>query len=156
MPKKSIAMEINELRAMSVPALVERYEAAYGKPPRVKHRDWLWRRVAWRVQEKRFGGLSGAAKCRLDELIAELDLPLKGRTVRAGVGRHRRPNDPPIGTTLSRTWKGTEIRATAAEGGWEYEGVVYRSLSAVAREVTGAHWNGRLFFNLTKRKGAKQ
>ncbi len=155
MPKKSIAAEITELRAMSVAELVERYATAYGKPPRVKNRAWLWRRCAWKLQERRYGGLSGAAKRRLDELIAELDLPLNGRTVRARVGRTRHPDDPPIGTTLSRVWKGTEIRATAVEGGWEYEGVVYRSLSAAVKAITGSHASGPAWFGLTKRKAAR-
>ncbi len=156
MKQKPITAEINELRTMSVPALVARYEAVYGKPPRTKNRTWLWRRVAWKIQEARFGGLSGAARRKLDELIAELDLPLGGRTVRGDVRRHRHPNDPPVGTTISRTWKGTEILATCVEGGWECEGVVHRSLSAVARAVTGSHMSGRAFFGLTKRKAARR
>ncbi len=68
MPKQTITQEIQQLRSMAVPELVERYEAVHGKPPRVKHKDWLWRRIAWKVQEQRFGGLSEVAKRRLDEL----------------------------------------------------------------------------------------
>ena len=150
---KNIPQEIAALRAMAVPELVKRYEDVYGKPPRVKHRDWLWRRIAWKIQEQRFGGLSEVAKRRLDELIAELELPMGQRTVNGKIARSR-PGNPPRGTTLTRLWKGQEIRATAVEGGWEYNGVVHRSLSAVANAVTGSHWNGRLFFGLTKRKGA--
>ncbi len=155
MPKQTITQEIQQLRGMAVPELVDRYEAVFGKPPRVKHRDWLWRRIAWKVQEQRFGGLSNVAKRRLDELIAELDLPLGQRTVNGKVARSR-PGSPPLGTTLTRVWKGQDIRTTAVEGGWEHEGVVYRSLSAVAKALTGSHWNGRYFFGLTKRKGARR
>ena len=157
---RPMATVIAELRTLNVASLMERYEAAFGRPPRIKHREWLWRRIAWKVQEQRFGGLSTVAKRRLDELIAELDLPLgnNGTTVRGevreGRGGSRRPTDPVLGTTLTRTWKGREIAATRVEGGWEHDGVVYRSLSAVAKAVTGSHWNGRLFFGLTKRKGA--
>jgi hypothetical protein len=121
---KTIAQEIQELRAMPVADLVERYEALYGKPPRSKNRNHLWRRCAWKVQEARFGGLSTVAKRRLDELIAELDLPLgRVETVRRDVGRA----DPVAGTTLTRTWKNREITATAVDGGWECDGVVHRS-----------------------------
>ncbi len=67
-------------------------------------------------------------------------------------GRVTRPGDPPLGTTLTRVWKGHEVRATAVEGGWEHDDVVYRSLSAVAKAVTGSHWNGRLFFGLKSRR----
>lgn len=56
------------------------------------------------------------------------------------------------GTVFTRTWKGREVRTVAVDGGYEYEGAVYRSLSAVAKAVTGSHWNGRLFFGLTERK----
>ncbi len=153
---RSIAAEIHELRAMSVPELVARYEGVYGKPPRVKHRAWLWRKVAWRIQETRFGGLSGAAMRRLDELIGELDLPLNGaRAEREKLGGRRRRGDPPVGTTLSRVWKGTEIRATAVEGGWEHEGVVYHSLSAAVKAITGSHASGPAWFGLTKRRAAR-
>ena len=153
MARKSIAREIQKLRAMAVPELVDRYEDVYGKPPRVKHRDWLWRRIAWKLQEQRYGGLSTIAKRRLDELIEELDVPLVGggRKVRGPVGRPHRAGEPGVGTTLTRVWKGREILTTAVEGGWEHEGIVHRSLSAVAKAVTGSHWNGRLFFGLTRR-----
>ena len=65
-----------------------------------------------------------------------------------------KPGDQPVGTTLTRVWRGNEIRTTRVEGGWEYDGVMYRSLSAVAKAVTNSHWNGRLFFGVTKRKRA--
>ncbi len=70
----------------------------------MKNRTWLWRRIAWKIQEQKFGGLSEVAKRRLDELIAELDLPLTGeRTVRAKVNGTARRGEPVVGTTLTRT-----------------------------------------------------
>ena len=150
----SIAREIESLRRMKVPELVERYEELFGKPPRVRHREWLWKRVAWKIQEQRFGGLSEVAKRRLEELISEIDLPIgdRHRTVTGAVRARRNAQDPAMGTSLVRVWKGREIRAVAVEGGYECGGVVYRSLSAVAKAVTGSHWNGKLFFGLTERK----
>ncbi len=156
MKQKPIVEEIQELGTMSVPELVDRYEAVFGKPPRTKNRTWLWRRVAWKIQEKRFGGLSGAAMRRLDELIAELDLPLHGARVERGkLGGRRRRGDPPVGTRLSRTWKDQEIHVTAVDGGWEHEGVVYRSLSAVVKALTNSHASGPAWFGLTKRRAAR-
>ncbi len=159
MPKskqKSIAAEIQELRVMPVSELVDRYETVFGKPPRVKHKDWLWRRIAWKIQEQRFGGLSEVAKRRLDELIAELDLPLTDqRTVRGRVNGTARQGKPVAGTTLTRTWKGREIQVTRSEQGWEHDGVVYRSLSAVVKAITGSHASGPAWFGLTKRKAAR-
>ncbi len=149
---KSIAAEIAELRGLRVPELVVRYEAVYGKSPRVKHRDWLWRRIAWKIQEQRFGGLSGAAKRKLDELIAELDVPLLAEKAEPKKTVHRVNGEPQIGTTLVRVWRDREILATRTEEGWECDGVVFRSLTAAAQAITGSHWNGKLFFGLTKRK----
>ena len=152
---RRMSEEIVELRTLAVPDLVQRYEAVFEKPPRVKHREWLWRRIAWKVQERRFGGLSGVAKRRLDELIAELDLDLgEGRTVGGRVRGGRKRGDPVVGTTLVREWRGQEIHATRREEGWEHEGVVHRSLSAVAKAVTGSHVSGPAWFGLVPRKGA--
>ena len=141
---------------MAVPDLVDRYETVFGKPPRVKHKDWLWRRIAWKIQEQRFGGLSEVAKRRLDELIAELDLPLTGeRTVHGRVNAATRHGQPVVGTTLARTWKGREIQATRTDQGWEHDGVVYRSLSAVVKAATGSHASGPAWFGIKRRKAAR-
>jgi hypothetical protein len=147
---KPISEEIADLRAMNGPELIERYVAMFGKLPRCRQPSWLFQRCAWRLQEKRLGGLSDTAKARLEELIAEIDIDLGA--VRAQVKRGRQDM---LGVTVKRLWKGREVSATTVEGGcWELDGVVYRSLSAVAKHVTGAHWNGRHFFGLTKRKDA--
>ena len=72
MKTKTIPEEIAELRAMAVPELVARYEAVFEKAPRVKHRSWLWRRIAWKIQEQRLGGLSTVAKAKLEEVYFHL------------------------------------------------------------------------------------
>ena len=149
-----LAREIQELRGLSMNDLVNRYVELFGKTPRVKHREWLWKRCAWKIQEERYGGLSQAARRRLEEIIAEIDLPLVENQRRvSGLlrGKRRAPEDK-VGTVFTRTWHGREIRVQVVETGYEWDGVVYTSLSAVAKAVTGAHWNGRLFFGLTKRK----
>ena len=61
-------------------------------------------------------------------------------------------DDPLPGTVLTREYKGREVRVRVLEKGFEYEGQPYRSLSAVAKAITGSHWNGRLFFGLRKGK----
>ncbi len=151
---KSIATELVELHQMSRPELVQKYTELYGKTPRTIHRLRLWRRCAWKLHEQRFGGLWGAARRRLDELRAELDIPLDDEETTVS-GRLRRRSDPPIGTTLVRAYKGQEVRVDVTENGFEWNGVVYRSLSATAGAITGSHWNGRLFFGLTARKRSK-
>ena len=149
-----ICKVIEQLKQMSVAELCERYAELHGKAPRCKNRTWLWRRCAWKVQERRYGGLSTAARRRLDALIAEIDLsPMV--TPRGASRPLRRPGNGKvlaIGTTLVRQWHGQDICVVVRESGFEWNGQIYRSLSAVARAVTGAHWNGRLFFQLTTRK----
>ena len=152
---KPITEELRELTIMTPVELADRYELLFGHPPRIKNRQWLWKRIAWKLQERRWGGLSGAARARLDALIAELDLPLdeRRRTVKGRLWPAVPASAPKPGTVLARTWKGREIRVEVTENGYLYESEVYRSLSAVARAVTGSRWNGRLFFGLTQRGG---
>jgi len=147
---KPVAEEIAELRAMNVAELVERHVQVFGRLPRCKQPVWLFRKIAWKIQEQRFGGLSETAKRRLEELIAEIELPLGNGSLPARKQIKRIGSTVP-GTTVTRVWKGREIRATAVEGGFEFEGAVYRSLSAIAKAVTKSHWNGRYFFGLTRR-----
>jgi len=144
---KTIRDEINQLRKMKGPELVEQYVAMFGKPPRCKQPSWLFQRCAWRLQEMRLGGLSEVAKKRLEELIAEIDIDLGATRKKIKSGRR-----DTLGVTVNRVWKGRIITATSVDGGWEHDGQLYRSLTAVAKAVTGAHWNGKHFFGLTKRE----
>lgn len=150
--------ELAELRALDRDALIERYRAETGRAPRQVNVAWLVRRLAWKAQERRLGGLSATARATLDALVAEVELPPAAKpatatgTVRAKTKAPSAPIAP--GTTLTRTWHGQEVRATAVDGGFECGGTVYPSLTAVAKAVTGAHWNGRLFFGVATRKRA--
>ena len=148
----TIAEEVAELRALPAAELTKRYVEVFGREPRIRHRAYLWKRLAWKAQEARLGGLSEVAKARLEELIGQLDLPLqeRNRTVSGRLRGGRRAGQK-LGTTLTREWRGQQISVTIVEGGFEHGGVVYKSLSAVAKVVTGSHWNGRLFFNLRQR-----
>ncbi|MCE9595035.1 MAG: DUF2924 domain-containing protein [Planctomycetes bacterium] len=149
----TITDEIAELRALSAHELADRYEQVFGKPPRVKHKEYLWKRIAWKLQEQRFGGLSGAAQRRLEELIAEIDIPL-GEQTRTIVGKLRPTNTKtthvPIGAVLTREWRGETIVVTSTSAGFEFNGEVYASLSVIARKVSGTQWNGPAFFGLRK------
>ena len=156
MTADGITKEIAALRQMKVPELVERYCELHGKEPHVRHREWLWKRIAWKAQEKRYGGLFGVAKRRLEELIAEIELPTEDqqRTVTGKLGKSRKPGEPKLGTTLTRTWRGRELVVQVREDGYEHDGTLYRTLSAAAKAITGTHLSGRAFFGLTQRKEA--
>ena len=165
MMEKSMLGEINRLRQMTVAELREEWERLYGEPTRSRNRDYLWRRLAWRVQELAHSGLSDHAKARIEELategfqrtrtpsVAALDADRDAQAKREPkVTRIRDARRPTPGTILSRPYHGREIRVVALEDGFEWEGRRFGSLSAVAKAVTGQKWNGWLFFGLTQRK----
>ena len=165
MPEQaSVTAQIQALRGMKVADLRLKWRELFGEDSRSNNRDFLWRRLAWRVQELAYGGLSERAKARLAELAKEVDLrflPPRGwkdaleaaSAARPAIepGPIRDPRLPKPGTMLSRPYRGHDIRVTILDKGFEWQGRPYRSLSAVAREVTGQRWNGLLFFGLTKR-----
>ena len=152
----TISQQLRQLRDLSTAQLADRYAELHGKAPRIKNHAFLLRRVAWKLQEREFGGLPERAKARLEELIAEIALALHDPTP----PRPRRPQRtesraPMAGTTLIRKWHDQEIRVEVRDGGFEWNGALYGSLSAVAKAITGANWNGRLFFGLTQRRAAQ-
>jgi len=160
----SVLRAINELRGMTVRELQAKHIELYGFPTRSKHKQQLFRRLAWRVQELKWGGLSEETKQRLDEIADSMDpfdarfLPPRGGQGRrrvVAVGAARRPELAP-GTTLTREYQDDTHEVTVLESGIEYRGKVYRSLSGVAREITGTNWNGRRFFGLVDAKGARR
>ncbi len=152
-----IGAEIEKLRTMTGPELIAKYEHLFAKPPRVKHRAHLWKRCAWKLQEQRYGGLSGAAKARLDALIAEIDIGIDGkeRGVKTPLRGHRKKGKLAVGTTLVRRWRDRDIRVVVTESGYELDGQTYRSLTAAVQAITGAHWNPKIFFGLVKRKRSR-
>jgi hypothetical protein len=149
----TIPQQLQELLTLSPAELARRYEALFGKPPRVRNKAFLQRRVAWKLQEREFGGLPERAATRLDELIARLDLPLRDPAPpRPRATQRAESRGPMVGTTLIRKWHDQEIRVEVRDGGFEWQSTLYKSLSAVAKAITGANWNGKLFFGLTQRK----
>jgi len=168
-PKTTIQQQIEKLRHMPVSRLRERYADAFGEPTTSGNRQWLFRRVAWRIQSLAEGDLSERARRRAAELARDVDVRVRpptfeelaeeprsgtrlvtitGRIVSAGNDRLPAP-----GCVLRRVFEEKEHEVTVLLQGFEYEGKVYRSLSAVATAITGSHWNGFLFFGLIK-KGA--
>jgi len=158
-PRPGLEAQLAELKVLTARQLRERYEVVFGEPSRSNHRRWLQRRVAWRIQCQAEGGLSERAKRRAEELARDEDLRVRpptdrgpglGASLRTTTGRLVRRDDriPIPGTVLTRVHKGVEHRVTVLPKGFEHEGRVYRSLSAVAHAITGGHWNGFHFFGL--------
>jgi Protein of unknown function (DUF2924) len=156
--ESTLLSEINRLRSMSVAELRVCWRELYGEESRSNNRDFLWRRLAWRLQERRLGGLSDRARQRLEQLAPDGFIRARTPSVAVDVANPvpaSKPRDvrlPSPGTVLTRQYRGREIRVVTLADGFEWDGQRYGSLSEVARAVTGARWNGRLFFGLTERK----
>ena len=165
--QSSVVTQIAALQRMSVGELRSKWRELYGgEETRSFNRVYLWRRLAWRVQELVYGGLSERARTRIVELNKDDDLrflPPRGwnpleKAAQAPTSRHRADpvrdsRLPSPGSVITRQYHGREIRIAVLEKGFEYQGRPYRSLSAIARDVTGQRWNGLLFFGLTRRNG---
>ena len=141
----TVLQQVAALRKMPLAALRQRWKALFGiEPPKAYKPEQLVRRLAYRVQELHYGGLSQAAQRQLAEIADRDEERRKGRRP------SRQMRDmPAMGTRFVREWHGQEHVVTATQdGGFEYAGARYRTLSAVARAITGQHLSGRRFFGL--------
>jgi hypothetical protein len=162
--KANIAREVAGLKQMTVKELRGRYLDVFGEATRSGNKDFLWKRIAWRVQPLAEGGLSERAIQRAKELARDVDIRLRPpaeadvprlelttdltRTVRGRIHRAQDARMPTPGTILKRQYRGHVYQIEVLDNGIFYDGEVYQSLSAVAHAITGSHWNGFLFFGL--------
>ena len=139
-----------------------RYLELFGAESRSRNKQYLFKKLAWRVQELAYGGLSDRAKQRALEIASDLDArvrPPRGFRVadEGGLETHpidlpKNPGFIPPGTILNREYMGEVHPTTALEKGFEYKGKRYQSLSGVAKAITGTQWSGRAFFGLPPAK----
>ena len=142
-----IDAEVCRLQQMTVGKLLEVHRGVFGEPSHSRHKEHLVRQIAWRMQCREKGRLSEQALRQAAELVENSDLRVASVTDRPG--RRRTPARPPIpGTVLCRPYKGKVIEVKVLEDGFEFDGQVFRTLSALARAVTGSHWNGNFFFGI--------
>ena len=148
-----ILSRILALKTASLAELQKEYGALYGdKKALSSNKTYLWQRIAYRIQEIEYGGLPKEAKNKVKKLAQEYD-PINNKALRPANGAENRcvSRDrrlPLPGTIITKNYKGTDIRVKILEKSFEYNGKVYRSLTSIAKEVTGSHWNGYLFLNL--------
>ncbi len=147
--QKSVLAQIAEIEQLSLAELRVRWRDLFGTEPPGYSRAHLIRRLCYRLQELRHGGLPDATRATL-RAKAEAD-GASGQGARL-VRRNANDGGPVVGTRFVREWHGERHEVTVVEGGFEYAGKIFRSLSAVAKTITGQHWNGRLFFGLRDRK----
>ena len=148
---------------MTVAELRQKHLELYGTETRSHHKDQLFKRLAWRIQELEYGGLSNRAKRRAEEIANDIDarflpprklkrseddpheiLPARVKAI----GLHPAP-----GTILRREHRGQVHEVLVLENGrFEYQNRVFRSLSGIAKEITGTIWSGPLYFGLRQRE----
>lgn len=148
------------LERMTVRELQRRFAEVFGEQPRGRHKDWLVKKILWRLQAMAEGDLSERARRRAFELANDADLrvtaPRKATTaqdktvVQRPVAFSTDRRLPMPSTRLTRQYKGRRIEVEVLEQGFAFEGEVFRSLSAIAKKITGTHWNGYHFFGLAK------
>ena len=152
-----VLRQIADLERMSTGDLVSRWRVMFGdEPPRSNNRQFLVKRLAYRIQELAYGGLAMSARERMDRILDENGYDENGAKSKAA-GRKLSGNDVQLtrGTILAREWNDERHEVRVIDGGFEYRGMPYRSLSAVARAITGTSWNGPLFFGLRSKAGKK-
>jgi hypothetical protein len=142
----TVLAQIAALKTRSTAELRDMWRDLFDREPPVLGRRYLEDRLAHRVQELHFGGLSDRARRKLDALVDQLE---------PKAARRRDPGRPIAGTQLKREWKGIEHVVTVRERDFEYNGQPYKSLSAVARAIAKSRWNGPLFFGLHSNGRAK-
>lgn len=157
----NIDHEVATLKRLTVSQLHTRYSKIFGETPRSRHRDWLIRRIVWRRQANHEGGISERARLRALELANDADLRVTAPGGQSGSSYKRIATDrsrflddrlPISGTQLTRVYKGRTLVVKVLSHGFEFDGQVFPSLSAITKAVTGSHWNGFHFFRLTKQK----
>ena len=153
--------EIEQLRQATVGQLRVKYLELFGQPSRSNHKQFLFRRIAWRLQALAYGELSEQARKRALALAQDVDLRIKAPAHRVGAPHHvlqptlrsrRKPGRderlPEPGSILEREYKGQRIVVQVLPNGFQYQDRFFKSLSAVARQATGTPWNGYEFFRL--------
>ena len=141
---RDIAQQIALLPSLNKAELLKVWHENFAKAPPAHLRKGLMVPIlAYRIQEKEFGGLSHAARKRLREIAQSL-----------GPGKRPHASITPsvkTGTRLIRSWRGEVHEVSVTEDGFEYRGQHYATLSKIAREITGTQWSGPLFFGTRKK-----
>lgn len=157
-----VTLEIAALQDKTVSQLVQRYEEVFKEECRSRNKQYLIRRIAWRLQANEEGGLSRAALKKAAELSEDAETRVTAPRKHSNDGVKLvvpeptafvdwDPRLPPPGNIVERQYKGKMIRVIVLKEGFEYEGRRYKSLTAIAKEVSGSHCNGFLFFRLGRR-----
>lgn len=153
----NVTREVAALERLTTNQLRAKYAEICGESTSANNKPWLVKRIAWRMQALAEGGLSERARQRAAELANDADLRTSApksdaKQPKAYVVPLKSKADrrlPPTGTVITREYKGKSLRVTVLDHGFDYDGIKYPTLSAVAKVITGSHCNGFHFFRLT-------
>jgi Protein of unknown function (DUF2924) len=157
-----VLREMKSLRRASLADLRKKYQEVFQEETRCRHREHLFRRIAWRLQALAEGDLSERARVWAQHIAQDSDLRIQaprgfftvgGEPVQTTGNRNGREPDrrlPLPGALLTRKWKGQTVLVEVLARGFRYENRQYSSLSAIATAITGTRWNGVAFFGLTR------
>ena len=147
-PPADVLGRLAALKTAPAADLQAQWRELFGKEAPPHNRSFLQSRLAYRIQELAHGGVKPETLRRLEALGEQLD---GGNPV---IRRIRVDDKPITGTKLMRQYQGTEHTVTVLADGYSWEGRPYRSLSAIARAITGTRWNGWTFFGIANRRRA--
>jgi len=145
--------QIMEIKEKSLAELKTKYEELFpGQQAPSNNKVFLWRKIAYRIQELEHGNISAEVQSKVQQLIQQFD-PINNKALRPDNVIDKQPKSrdkrlPIPGTVIIKEYKGVKLEVKVLKSGFEYANKTYKSLSAIAKEITGAHWNGYLFFNL--------
>ena len=150
-PNNTVLRQVADLRNLSQEELKDLWRTLYGTEPPAHNKAHLVSRLAYRIQELTYGGISEAAKEKMRAIMETSGLDENGGESNSKRRRSTSRRDQPvIGTRIVREWNGETHEVIVVQGGFQYDGRLFRSLTAVAQAITGSHWNGRAFFGLAK------
>ena len=134
--------EIAALKRMTGIELIEKWKKLIGGEPPSKNHVYMISRLAHRIQVLAYGDIKPETRRRISKLREQ---------VASGAPITHDNNRPPQGAVLVREYQGVSHKVKVLAQGFEYQGITYKSLSAIARHITGTHWNGLVFFGLRRK-----
>jgi hypothetical protein len=155
----NIEMTQTQLQNLSIKSLRERFNETLGYPSSSRSRSFLIRKILWGIQAKEHGDISEIARTRALSIADDRDLKARLQDKQPALRLAEKivdidtttdPRLPIPGSVIERFYKGSPVRVLVLENGFEWNGTFFKSLSAIAREVSGTRWNGFGFFGLTQ------
>lgn len=162
----NINREVARMKRMQTADLKDYFESTMNVTARSHNRQWMIKKIAWRLQANEEGGLPERVRQRALAMADDADLRIRptceftqqietaDRQTVVPTADTRDPRLPPLGANLTRTYKGQEISVRVRQSDFEFNGETFGTLSAIANRVTGSHVNGFAFFKLGRKEGA--